>query len=61
MGAGVGGAQNFVPSGALPKQQSPAEIKFHGTLFLSSTNFILPLKILIGFYLVNLLGNVKIH
>ena len=30
------GAQNFVPSAALLKQQSLAAIGFHGTLFLSS-------------------------
>ena len=54
------GAENSVPSAALPKQQSLAAIGFHGTLFLSSTNFIFPLKMLIGFYLINLAGNVKI-
>ena len=53
------GAQNSVPSAALPKQQSFVAIVFHATLFQSSTNFILPLKMLIGFYLVNLAGNVK--
>ena len=48
------GAENSVPPAALPKQQSLAAIGFHGTLFLRSTNFILPLKMLIGFYPVNL-------
>ena len=32
---GFGGAQNFVPSCALPKQQSHVQIEYHGTLFLS--------------------------
>ena len=60
-GGGGGGvdAKNSVPSAALPKQQSLAAIGFHGTQFLSSTNFILPLKMLIGFYVVNLVGMLK--
>ena len=55
------GAQNSVLSAVLPKQQSLAAIELHGLLYLSSTNFILPLQFLIGFYLVNLVGNVKMH
>ena len=58
-GGGGGCAENSVASAALPKQQSLAAIGFHGTPFLSSTNFILPLKILIGFYLGNLAGMLK--
>ena len=55
------GAQNSVLSAALPKQQSLEAIGFHGPLFLSSTNFILPMKLLTSFFLVNLAGNVEIH
>ena len=40
---------------------SLAAIGFHGTLFVSSTNFILPLKLLIYFFLGNRVGNVKMH
>ena len=58
-GGGEVGAENSVPSAALPKQQPLAEIGFHGTLLLNSTNFILSWKMLIGFYLVNLLGMLK--
>ena len=50
-------AKNPVLSAALPKQQ----LDFCGPLFLSSTNFILPMKLLIGFSLLNLVGNVKMH
>ena len=60
-GRGVVGAQNSILSAALPKQQSPAAIGRHGTLFLSLIYFIIPSKLLIGFYLVNLEGNVKMH
>ena len=60
-GWGEVGVQNSVPSAALPNQQSLAAIGFHVPLFLSSTNFILPLKLLIGFYLFNLVSNVKMH
>ena len=35
----VSGSTEFLPSAALPKQQSLAAIGFHGTLFLSSTSF----------------------
>ena len=62
MEVGEGGgldAENSVPLAVLPKQQSLAAIVFHGTPFLSSTNFILPLKRVIGFYLVNLMGILK--
>ena len=59
VGGGGVGAQNSVSSAALSKQQSLAVIGFHSPLFQSSTNFILPLKLLIGFFLVNLAGNVK--
>ena len=55
------GTQKSVLSGALPKQQSLAAIEFHGPLFLSSTNFILPLKLLIDFSFVNLAVNIKMH
>ena len=48
-GGGEVGAQNSVPSAALQKQLSLAAIRLHGLLFLSSTNFILPFKLLIGF------------
>ena len=34
-GGGEVGAQDSVPTAALPKQQSHAAIGFHGTLFLS--------------------------
>ena len=47
---GAQNAQNSVPSAALPKQQSLAAIGFLGPLFLSSTNFILSLKLLIVFF-----------
>ena len=40
-------------STALPKQQSLAAIGFYGPLFLSSINFNLPLKMLIGFFLLS--------
>ena len=63
-GGGGGGvsAQNFASSAALPNQQSLAAIRFLGPLFLSSTNYILPLELLIGFFFfVNLEGNVKMH
>ena len=36
---GLVGAQNSVPSAALPKQQSLVAIGFHGTQFLSSIFF----------------------
>ena len=52
------GAQNSVPSTALPKQQSLAAIEFHGMSFLSSIYF---LNMLIRFYLINLAGNVKMY
>ena len=48
-GAGGMDTENSVPSVALPKQQSFASIGFHGPLFLSSTNFVLSLNMLIGF------------
>ena len=51
------GAQNSVPSAAVQKQQSFAAIGFHGTLLQSSSFFYF--KLLIGFYLVNLAGHVK--
>ena len=44
-------AYNSLASAALPNQQSLAAIAFCGPLFLSSTNFILPMKLLIGFFL----------
>ena len=47
-----GGGGGGVPSDGLPKQQSLAVIGFHETLLLSSTYLLL--KLLIGFYLVNL-------
>ena len=53
------GAQISVSSAAVPKLQSLAEIGFHGTLFLSSTKFFF--EIADRFYLVNLVGNVKMH
>ena len=43
-------AQNSIPSAALPKQQSLAAVGCQGPLFQSSTNFILPLGIVIGFF-----------
>ena len=46
------GEQNSVPSAALSKQQCLVAIGFHGTF---------KKKLLIGFYLVNMSGNVKIH
>ena len=64
LGEGEVGAQNSVPSTAHPKQQSLTALRFHVPLFLSSTNstnLILPLKLLISFFLVNLGGNVKKH
>ena len=48
-GGGGIGAQNFVCSSALPKQQLLAAIESQGILILSSTNYILPLELLIGF------------
>ena len=45
------GVQNSVPSAALEKEQFLAAIGLHGLLFLSSTNFIFPLKLLIDFFL----------
>ena len=50
--SGEVGAQNSLSSAALPNQQSLAAIGFHGPLLLSSTNFILPMKLLIGFFLL---------
>ena len=52
--------QNFVPSSCSPKAAVPPVIYIH-LLCLSSTNFILLLELLIGFFLVNLAGNVKIY
>ena len=49
-GGDENGCQNSVPLAALPMQQSLAAIGFHGPLFLSSTNFILPLELLVGFF-----------
>ena len=60
-GGGRVGAQVSVPSAALPNLQSLAAIGFHGPLFLSSTNFILPMKLLIGLFLINLAGSVQMH
>ena len=54
------GGQNPVPS-VFPKQQFHATIGFCGPLFQSSTYFIHSLKLLIGLFLVKLLGNVKMH
>ena len=48
------GAQNSVPSAALPNQQSLEAIGIDGQLFLSSTNLIFPMKLLIGFFPVYL-------
>ena len=59
LGRGWLGAENSVPSAVLSKQQSLAAIGYHGTPFLSSTNFILPLKRLIGFHLIKLVGMLK--
>ena len=58
-GRGEVGAQNSVPTAALPKLQSLAAIGFRGPLFLSSPNCILPMKLLIGFHLANLSVHVK--
>ena len=46
------GAQNSVPSAAVQKQRSLTAMGSHGTQLQSLS--ILPLKLLIGFYLVNL-------
>ena len=51
-GGGGVGAQNSILSVALPKKLSLAAIGFFGPLFLNSTNFILSLKLLIGFFLL---------
>ena len=60
-GGGEVGAQNFVPSAAFQEEQYLAAIGFHDPLFLSSTNSILPLKLLLGYYLVNLEGNIEMY
>ena len=53
------GAQNSVPSAAVEKQWSLAAIGFHRTLLQSSSTFF---KIADRFFfLVNLVGHVKIH
>ena len=51
------GAQNSVPSAAVEKQWSLAAIGFHGTLLSEFINFFF--KLLIGFYLVNLVAMLK--
>ena len=63
-GGGGGGkwsvaAHNSVPPAAVQKHQSLAAIGFHGTPLQSSSIFFF--KLLIGFYLVNLVGHVKMH
>ena len=61
-GGGGGGGGLEVVSGSTEFctfNYSIAAIGFHGTLFLSSIFFFL--NLLIGFYPVNLVGNVKMH
>ena len=48
-------------SAALPKQQPLPAIGYNGPLFLSSIKKISPLGIADRFFLVNLVGHVKMH
>ena len=59
-GGGVSDSTEFCIFQLLSQSSSPS-LQFYvvAHYFLSSTNFILPLELLIGFFLVNLVGHVK--
>ena len=60
-GGGGMGAQNFVSSAALPKQQSPCSNWISWPTISEFNKFYSPFKIADMFFLVNLVGNVKMH